>query len=113
MRDLHANRHDVPDLNEFGFRPMLNPRNPPKHEQHVDQNRRFLKPKPTHEPSSASSQSKNDFYQEALQVHNEYRQRHGVEPLRLNDDLCKLAQKWGKFKEKFFFRIYNSSLIFV
>jgi hypothetical protein len=42
-------------------------------------------------------QDNNEFVREALQVHNELRQKHGVEPLRLNNDLSKLAQQWGKY----------------
>jgi hypothetical protein len=45
-------------------------------------------------PSKAQDNKK--FVQEALQIHNELRQKHGVEPLRLNNDLSKLAQQWGK-----------------
>ena len=43
-----------------------------------------------------SLQSNDDFTREALQVHNDLRRKHGVEPLRLNADLSKLAQQWGK-----------------
>ncbi len=42
------------------------------------------------------AQNNNEFVREALQVHNELRRKHGVEPLRLNNDLTKLAQQWGK-----------------
>lgn len=41
-------------------------------------------------------QSNDEFTREALQVHNDLRRKHGVEPLRLNSDLSKLAQQWGK-----------------
>ena len=41
-------------------------------------------------------QNDNELRRESLQVHNELRRRHGVQPLRLNDDLTKLAQNWGK-----------------
>ncbi len=42
------------------------------------------------------TQDNNEFVREALQVHNDLRRKHGVEPLRLNNDLSKLAQQWGK-----------------
>ncbi len=50
---------------------------------------------PTKHPKT--TQDNNEFVQEALQVHNELRQKHGVEPLRLNNDLSKLAQQWGEY----------------
>ena len=40
-------------------------------------------------------QENKDFTREALQVHNDLRKKHGVEPLKLNNDLSKLAQQWG------------------
>ena len=49
---------------------------------------------PTKRPKA--TQDNNEFVQEALQMHNELRQKHGVEPLRLNNDLSKLAQQWGE-----------------
>jgi hypothetical protein len=51
--------------------------------------------KPAKHPAVA--QDNNEFVREALQVHNELRRKHGVEPLRLNNDLSKLAQQWGEF----------------
>ncbi len=42
------------------------------------------------------AQDNKEFVREALQIHNDLRQKHGVEPLRLNNDLSKLAQQWGK-----------------
>lgn len=38
----------------------------------------------------------NDFENEALEVHNEYRREHGVPPLVLNKDICKISQKWAE-----------------
>lgn len=37
-----------------------------------------------------------DFENEALEVHNEYRREHGVEPLVLNKDICKISQQWAE-----------------
>lgn len=48
--------------------------------------------------SSAIVQDDEDFFYEALQAHNEIREKHGVAPLRLNPELSKLAQEWGKDK---------------
>jgi uncharacterized protein YkwD len=86
MQDLRLQHgDDVPDRNRFGFRSLINPKN------------LFRSTKPT--PSakrSTSAQDNTEFAREALQVHNELRRKHGVEPLRLNNDLSKLAQEWGK-----------------
>ncbi|XP_026484738.1 peptidase inhibitor 16-like isoform X1 [Vanessa tameamea] len=38
----------------------------------------------------------NDFENEALEIHNEYRREHGVPPLVLNKDICKISQKWAE-----------------
>ncbi|CAG4920884.1 unnamed protein product [Colias eurytheme] len=38
----------------------------------------------------------SDFENEALEVHNEYRREHGVSPLVLNKDICKVSQKWAE-----------------
>jgi uncharacterized protein YkwD len=111
MQDLRSNRNNVPDLDQFGFRPLTNPTNFPQLEQRSHKTTQSSKPKPSSASSSSSStsaaasatpkhptvnQDDNEFYREALQVHNELRRRHRVEPLRLNNDLCKLAQQWGK-----------------
>ena len=104
MRDLRANRDNVPDLDRFGFRPLSNPSELPRIEQRQSQSQTHSsKPKSSSSASaavtpkhSATSQDTNEFLREGLQIHNELRRRHGVEPLRLNNDLCKLAQQWGK-----------------
>ncbi|CAF2928137.1 unnamed protein product [Rotaria sp. Silwood2] len=103
MRDLRSNRNDVPDLDRFEFRPLINPTNFPQLEQHKHRN--IQSPRPAASSSSTTeistskhsnvAQSNNEFLQEALQLHNELRRRHGVEPLHLNDDLSKLAQTWA------------------
>lgn len=36
-----------------------------------------------------------DFQKECLKAHNEYRQRHGVAPLTLNKEICKISQAWA------------------
>ena len=38
-----------------------------------------------------------DFQSECLTAHNEYRKRHGVPPLKLDKDLCKVSQQWANF----------------
>jgi uncharacterized protein YkwD len=108
MRDLRVNRDNVPDLDGFGFRPLTNPTNAPQLEQRSHQTTHSSKPKTSSSSASSTtptaatpkhataSQDNNEFLREALQVHNELRRRHGVEPLRLNNDLSKLAQQWGK-----------------
>jgi uncharacterized protein YkwD len=113
MRDLRGNRDDVPDFDRFGFRPLSNPTNFPQIEPRSHHSTHPSKPKPpSSSPSSSAaasstpiaaaskhsavSQRTDEFLREALQVHNELRRRHGVESLRLNNDLSKLAQQWGK-----------------
>ena len=38
----------------------------------------------------------DDFYMDALDSHNKYRKMHHVEPLKLNKDLCKIAEDYAK-----------------
>jgi hypothetical protein len=59
---------------------------------------------------AAVAQDNAEFTREALQLHNELRRKHGVEPLRLNNDLSKLAQQWGKRHEN---RLLNEPLFFL
>ncbi len=40
------------------------------------------------------------FQQDALSVHNEYRSKHGVDSLKMSDDLCKTAQDWAEHLAK-------------
>jgi uncharacterized protein YkwD len=105
MRDLRSNRDNVPDLDRFGFRPLTNPSHFPPLEQRS--HRSIQSSRPTSSSSSSATPTavakrptvtydNNEFLREALQVHNDLRRRHGVEPLRLNNDLSKLAQEWGK-----------------
>ena len=43
----------------------------------------------------SSSPEYDNFCNEALQEHNIYRKRHHVEPLKLNKELCKIAQNYA------------------
>ncbi|KAB0792566.1 hypothetical protein PPYR_14525 [Photinus pyralis] len=36
-----------------------------------------------------------EFQQQCLAAHNEYRQRHGVAPLKLNKEICAVSQNWA------------------
>lgn len=36
-----------------------------------------------------------NFQEECLKAHNEYRKKHGVPPLKLNKDICRVAQNWA------------------
>lgn len=94
MRDLRINRSDVPDLDRFGFRPLSNPSEVPRIPQRRSQSHSST-PRVAAPQRPTASQDNNEFLRDGLQVHNEFRRRHGVEPLRLNNDLCKLAQQWG------------------
>ena len=35
------------------------------------------------------------FIEDALKSHNDYRKRHGVPPLKHNEDISKIAQSWA------------------
>ena len=43
-----------------------------------------------------SEEEKDKFINEALESHNRYRKRHNSEPLKLNKDLCEIAQEYAK-----------------
>ncbi|XP_063406726.1 Golgi-associated plant pathogenesis-related protein 1-like [Mytilus trossulus] len=53
----------------------------------------------TREPqnSDCTKQTEEDFQREAVREHNTLRQRHGVPPLSLAQDLCVLAQEWANY----------------
>lgn len=36
-----------------------------------------------------------EFQKECLKAHNDYREKHGVPPLVLNQDMCKMSQTWA------------------
>ena len=44
----------------------------------------------------ASTSEYNDFYLEALDAHNTYRKKHHVGPLKLNKEICKIAEDYAK-----------------
>merc|ERR1712083_965452 len=47
-------------------------------------------------PSSSPSSDKDEnFEEEALNKHNEYRRTHGCQPLKLDQKLCSYAQEWA------------------
>nr|XP_023020881.1 uncharacterized protein LOC111509384 isoform X2 [Leptinotarsa decemlineata]XP_023020882.1 uncharacterized protein LOC111509384 isoform X2 [Leptinotarsa decemlineata]XP_023020883.1 uncharacterized protein LOC111509384 isoform X2 [Leptinotarsa decemlineata]XP_023020884.1 uncharacterized protein LOC111509384 isoform X2 [Leptinotarsa decemlineata]XP_023020885.1 uncharacterized protein LOC111509384 isoform X2 [Leptinotarsa decemlineata]XP_023020886.1 uncharacterized protein LOC111509384 isoform len=54
-----------------------------------------LTDKSVKKPSVKRKNPKMDFQNECLQAHNEYRTRHGVPPLKLNRDMCKVSQDWA------------------
>lgn len=39
--------------------------------------------------------SSKEFLKDSLKSHNDYRAKHGVKPLKLDDDLCEVAQAWA------------------
>ncbi|XP_044732409.1 uncharacterized protein LOC123295218 isoform X3 [Chrysoperla carnea] len=41
------------------------------------------------------AKSPEEFANECLEAHNEYRTKHGVPPLTLSKKLCKISQKWA------------------
>ncbi|PSN37032.1 hypothetical protein C0J52_17650 [Blattella germanica] len=40
--------------------------------------------------------AEGDFTADCLKAHNEYREKHGVSPLKLNRKLCKYSEEWAK-----------------
>ncbi|XP_067001116.2 uncharacterized protein [Anabrus simplex] len=42
------------------------------------------------------SGGEGDFPSDCLRAHNEYRQKHGVPPLKLNKKICKYSEEWAK-----------------
>ncbi|UJR20836.1 hypothetical protein I4U23_023947 [Adineta vaga] len=83
MQGVRLQDNDASGKNRFGFCSLTHPSS------------LFRSTKPTAAKQSPTVQDNNEFIREALQVHNELRRKHGVEPLRLNNDLCKLAQEWA------------------
>ena len=106
MQHSRFNRNNATNWNQFESGQWINPRNSSDVQQ--PSHRSIHLPRGTTSSSaaalnilasgkrSAGGQNDNEFRRESLQVHNELRRRHGVQPLRLNDDLTKLAQNWGK-----------------
>lgn len=82
MKDLRIREENATNTNRFGFSSLIN--------------RLKRSSSSTATQRLTETQDNNEFLQEALKVHNELRQKHGVEPLKLNNDLSKLAQEWGK-----------------
>lgn len=58
----------------------------------------LLKPKQKAEPNgdTESIPEEDDYEQECLRAHNEYRLKHGVPPLKLSKKLCKFSEEWAK-----------------
>ena len=92
MRSFHRRADQPPpDGRRFEFRPVTNA---------DDDAHSSSRPAPVKEVKRATvGQDNRDFVHEALQVHNDLRRKHGAEALRLNNDLSKLAQQWGKRSE--------------
>lgn len=44
--------------------------------------------------------AKMDFQNECLQAHNEFRRKHGVPPLKLNREICRVSQEWANYLTK-------------
>ena len=81
MQDLHLFENKTVDEKRLTFRSWFNPK-------------KFFQSSTTTK-NSKINQDNNEFIREALHIHNELRCKHNVEPLRLNNDLSKLAQEWG------------------
>jgi len=46
--------------------------------------------------SSSDDEDEDKFQEEALKAHNDYRQKHGVPPLKLDKKLSSYAEEWAK-----------------
>lgn len=40
--------------------------------------------------------AKEEFEQDALNAHNKYREIHTVPPMKLNKQMCQMAEEWAK-----------------
>ncbi|CAL8093553.1 unnamed protein product [Orchesella dallaii] len=47
--------------------------------------------------NSSTNETPEKWRKVALKSHNKYRNRFGVEPIRLNSDLCKVSQLWANY----------------
>ncbi|XP_046397298.1 uncharacterized protein LOC124164140 isoform X2 [Ischnura elegans] len=58
----------------------------------------WLKPKPKAEQNGDGDgvHEEDTFEQDCLRAHNEFRQKHGVPPLKLNKKICKFSEEWAK-----------------
>ncbi|KAG8236320.1 hypothetical protein J437_LFUL015947 [Ladona fulva] len=56
----------------------------------------LLRPKTKCDQNEEGEVEEDLFEEECLKAHNEYRQRHGVPPLKINKKLCKLSEEWAK-----------------
>ena len=105
MQNLRSKDRDIPDFDRFGFRPLLKPSDVSSSGQQLHHHRHTPSPKPVSPAVSprgsakpaSTTQNTDEFVQDALQTHNDLRRRHGVERLKLNDELTALAQKWGMY----------------
>lgn len=48
---------------------------------------------------SSSTSTFSEFEKACLKAHNEFRQRHGVQSLKLNKRLCRFSEEWAKVNE--------------
>ncbi|CAF3325755.1 unnamed protein product [Rotaria socialis] len=83
MRDLQLHDNNQTNVSRFGCFPLTS-------------STKVSQPS-TATKRSMVTQDNKEFIREALQVHNELRQKHNVEPLRLNNDLSNLAQEWANY----------------
>lgn len=104
MQNLRAKDRSIPDFDRFGNRSFFDQ---PKSSTPSSQLERRWNPSPRSvspsaspreatRPASAATQNTDEFVRDALDRHNDLRRRHGVEPLKLNNDLTQLAQRWGQ-----------------
>lgn len=74
--------------------PSLSPDRPTPVKQKSDSKVTLSKAKSKIENDTAGSEG--DFTAECLKAHNEFREKHGVPPLKLNKKLCKYSEEWAK-----------------
>ncbi|XP_043220693.1 protein PRY1-like [Amphibalanus amphitrite] len=81
---------NVPPVGGFpaGFKPK---RDAPR----VEKKKKSKSKRRSSSSSSSSSSDEEDFAEECLKAHNEYRKKHGVPSLKLNKKMCKYSQQWA------------------
>ncbi|XP_021917536.1 protein PRY1-like isoform X2 [Zootermopsis nevadensis] len=57
---------------------------------------RFSLTKIKSKPDNDTTGTEGDFAVDCLKAHNEYREKHGVPPLKLNKKLCRYSKEWAE-----------------
>lgn len=68
------------------------------------------------EKKSSTSKENKSYMDVALKIHNIFRKKYGIQELKLNNDLCTMAQKYAEKcanskNIEFFYDLYNNDII--